>query len=399
MKAEKHLLFKQLILFFIISIFCAFPVCAQDSAAIVKSKLHFEISEHIGKAIANQPSFPPVHAAQFTEFSLLRECNGAELWHQHYNYPVTGATFIFGTLGNPNVLGNVAAALASIQFDGKKEKRFRFRQKIAFGMAYFTQPFDAQSNNSNIVIGSRFTAIATLNLACNYTISNRFALHLGSTYLHASNAHYQLPNLGLNALFMNLGISYFPHGANKNYFKASSLERNKKFHLNVKVGLGINERGGTLGPTNGPKYPIYLASVFLTKRYANKALLQIGVEGNYNSGAHDFIVSNDVFSSKEKLKSTTSIFFLGHEYLWKHLSFVLQGGVYLYNPLYREVLQSQKDISTKEHLKSWFTTKFGFQYYLFDTYRKFNNQIYIGSYVKANLGQADYWETSLGYCF
>ncbi len=125
----------------------------------------------------------------------------------------------------------------------------------------------------------------------------------------------------------------------------------------------------------------------------------MGVEANYNTGAHDFIVSNEVFASQEKLKSSTSIFFLGHEFMWKHLSFVLQGGLFIYNPLYREIINSQRTISSKEHLKSWFTSKFGFQYYLFDTYKRYKNQVYIGSYVKANLGQADYWETSIGYTF
>ena len=123
------------------------------------------------------------------------------------------------------------------------------------------------------------------------------------------------------------------------------------------------------------------------------------MEGNYSNGAHDFIISNDVFEEKEKLRSSTTIFFLGHEYLWKHLSFVVQSGLFLYNPLYRELLRNQKTVTTKQHLKALFTTKFGFQYYLTDTYRKYKNQIYIGSYVKANLGQADYWENSIGYCF
>ncbi len=392
---------KHTILFIVILLLFLYSsdAISSDSLKIRKPKIHYELAENVGKAIANQPSFPSVKASQLTEFSMLRQCNGAALWHEHYNFPETGVTFLFGTLGNQKVLGNVAAAFSTISFEKNKHKKLTFQKRIGFGFAYFNTPYNLQSNRENIVIGSHVTAVASLSLCLKYRLSNLFYVNLGGSYFHFSNAHYQLPNLGLNSLNVRAGITYYPFERQSQYSNAGNLKPNKKFHLNIKIGLGINERGGTLGPSNGPKYPIYIASVFATKRYSTKALVQVGVEGNYNTGAFDYIVSNSIFLEKEKQKSTTSIFFLGHEYLWKHLSFVVQGGVFLYNPLYREILSSQKSISTKQRLKALFTTKFGFQYYLKDTYKKFKNQVYIGSYVKANLGQADYWETSIGYCF
>lgn len=384
---------------FLVYLFPINLIYATDTTHIQKSKLHYELAESVGKAIANQPSFPAVKAAQLTEFSILRQCNGAERWHQYYHFPETGITFLFGTLGNQKVLGNVFAAFSTINFEKKTNKKLVFQKKIGFGFAYFNQPYNIQTNRENIVVGSPVTAIASLVLGAKYKLSDYVSVSLGGAYFHFSNGHYQLPNLGLNSLNLRAGISYYPFKKQKNFVAQPISQLNKKIQFNLKVGLGINERGGTLGPSNGPKYPIYLASVFISKRYAPKANFQVGVEGNYNTGAHDYIVSNDVFKVNEKQKSCTSIFFLGHEYLWKHLSFVLQGGVYLYNPLYNELLKQQKTITTKQHLKALFTTKFGFQYYLKDAYKIFKNQVYIGSYVKANLGQADYWENSLGFCF
>lgn len=374
-------------------------VSASDSLALKKSELHYELAENLGKAVVNHPAFPKVGISQLTEFSLLRQCNGAETWHQYYHFPETGVSFLFGTLGNRKVLGNVFASYAFINFENKSKKKLVIQRKIGFGFAYFNKPYNIQNNTENIVIGSHITAVASFVLGFKYRLTERLSLSAGASYFHFSNAHYQLPNLGLNSINMQAALTYYPYKRQNQYAAKSAPERNRNFHLNVKLGLGINERGGTLGPSNGPKYPIYLASVFLTKRYSYKGNFQVGVEANYNTGAHDYIVSNDVFSAQEKLKSSTSIFFLGHEFMWKHLSFVLQGGVFIYNPLYREIINNQRTISTKEHLKSWFTTKFGFQYYLFDTYKKYKNQIYLGSYVKANLGQADYWETSIGYTF
>ena len=372
---------------------------AADTLSVSKTKLHFELAENVGKAVANQPSFPSVKTAQLTEFSILRQCNGAETWHQYYHFPETGVTFLFGTFGNQEVLGNVFAAFSTINFEKNKERRWVFQKKLGFGFAYFNRPYNIQSNRENIVIGSSVTAVASLVLGAKYKVSDYLSISLGGAYFHFSNGHYQLPNLGLNSVNLRAAVSYYPFKRQNNFSAHEKLNRKNKFQLNLKMGLGINERGGTLGPSNGPKYPIYLASVSVSKRYTPKAGFQVGVEGNYNTGAHDYILSNEVFETKVKLKSCTSIFFLGHEYFWKHLSFVLQGGVYLYNPFYRELLNQQKTITTKQHLKALFTTKFGFQYYLHNTYKVFKNQIYIGSYVKANLGQADYWENSLGFCF
>jgi Lipid A 3-O-deacylase (PagL) len=385
-----------LLTFCMVSSTCIF---ASDSLKFSKAQVHFQLTENIGKAVANQPTFPSVKASQLTEFSILRQCNGAESWHQYYNFPETGVTFLFGTLGNKKVLGNVFATFATINFEKKNNKKLVFQKQIGFGFAYFNNPYDIISNRENIVIGSHVTAVASLVLGFKYHVSEFVSVSAGGTYFHFSNAHYQLPNLGLNSLNARIGVTYYPHKKNTQMLSSCTVERNKKFHFNLKIGLGINERGGTLGPSNGPKYPIYLASVFVNKRYSNIANLQVGVEANYNTGSHDYILANDVFKDKVKQKSSTSIFFLGHELLWKKLSFVIQGGVFLYNPLYRELLNQQKTITTKQHLKALFTTKFGFQYYLKDAYKKYKNQVYIGSYVKANLGQADYWETSIGYCF
>ena len=168
---------------------------AADSLKVKKAKLHYELSENVGKAIANQPSFPPVKASQLTEFSILRQCNGAEPWHQFYNFPETGVTFLFGTLGNQSVLGNVYAAFSTINFEKKKDKKLVFQKKIGFGFAYFDTPYNIQSNRDNIVIGSHVTAVATLVLGFKYRLSDNFYLNAGGSYFHFSNAHYQLPNL------------------------------------------------------------------------------------------------------------------------------------------------------------------------------------------------------------
>ena len=82
-----------------------------------------------------------------------------------------------------------------------------------------------------------------------------------------------------------------------------------------------------------------------------------------------------------------------------HFSLVSQGGVYLYNPFYRDKLESDNETSFKQKLKTVFIARLGYQYYLFDATVKHRHNLYVGIYVKTNLGQADFLDTGIGYTF
>ena len=44
-------------------------------------------------------------------------------------------------------------------------------------------------------------------------------------------------------------------------------------------------------------------------------------------------------------------------------------------------------------------TKLGLQYYFYPTYNRIHRQLYIGTYLKAHLSNADFVEVGLGYTF
>ena len=370
-----------------------------DSLKITKPKLHFELAQNVGKTIANHPRFPYTNISTVTEFSFLRQCIGTEKWHQSYGFPEVGSTFLFGSFGNQSVLGNCFAAFPTISFEPPVEKKISFQKKFGLGLAFFDRPYNKQTDSTNIAIGSHVTAVANLALTAKFKLANNVFASAGISYFHFSNAHYQLPNLGLNATLARVGIIYYPHQKQTNFYRVNAISYDEKFHLNIKLGIGINERGKTLGPIGGAKYVLYLASVFATKNYSPAGKFQIGLEGNYNNGSRNLIRDKNIYSIQRDLRSTTALFFLGNEFVWNHLSFVVQGGLYLYNPLFRELLSRQRHITTKEHLKSWFTAKMGLQYYVFNVQKTNRNQIYFGAYVKTNLGQADYLDLGVGYSF
>ena len=285
-----------------------------DSAFVVKPKLHYEFAQNVGKTIGNHPRFPYTNITSISEISILRQCTGAENWHQSYRFPEVGATFLFGSFGNQAVLGNAFAVFPTISFESRGEQKISFQKKLGLGLAFFNRPYNKQSDTSNIAIGSHVTAAANLALTVKFKLTNNVFASAGISYFHFSNSHYQLPNLGLNATLARVGIIYYPHQKQTNFSRVNAISYDKKFHFNVKLGLGINERGKTLGPTGGPKYVLYLASVFATKNYSPVGKFQIGLEGNYNNGSRNLIRDKNIYSIQRDLRSTTALFFLGNEF-------------------------------------------------------------------------------------
>ncbi|MEP7171738.1 MAG: acyloxyacyl hydrolase, partial [Bacteroidota bacterium] len=353
-----------------------------------------------GYILKNHPQFPEVNQPSFIGgIHLCYKLHGTKPWHKNYNYATLGFHFIYGSIGNKNVLGNVAAFIPEMIFPHRISDKLKFSESAGIGISYFNKPYNQVSNPENIVIGSHITFCAMAAIILEYKLNEKFSVLFRPCIYHSSNSHTALPNVGMNIPVVGLGVKYFPHQMPSAVKNDTSSAYNKKIHFNMRLGLGLNEQGGATGPANGPKYPVYLASFFITKNYSLVNKVQLGIEAWYNTGVYDYITSEDFYDDHEKIKSAALVFFLGHEFLMGHFSLVAQGGIYLYNPFYRDKLKSENEISFKQKLKTIFPARLGYQYYLFDATLKHRHNLFVAVYIKTNLGQADFLDTGIGYSF
>src|SRR4030095_2295521 len=88
----------------------------------------------------------------------------------------------------------------------------------------------------------------------------------------------------------------------------------KKIRPHVRLSFGVNEFGSSTGPVNGPKYPIFLASYYFSKMFSPVNKVTLGIEGWYNKGIYDFIVSQEFYESDRHVKSCAAAIVLGHEF-------------------------------------------------------------------------------------
>ncbi len=352
-----------------------------------------------GRVVKNYPRFPKLENAYLTRISWNQKLNGSKAWHRYYYFPEATVQGVYGSLGNHKELGNIMGLTGGFRFTKDHSYRISFTVEATLGAAYFDHPFDETGNIDNVTIGSNITMQGTADAGVMYHLHPHWSILLKASILHCSNAHFSLPNAGINLPLLSLGFRYRISPATLVNNQEENNITDKKPKLNFRVALGINEQGGTTGPVNGPKYAVYLASAYIYRHYTPVARWQMGLEGYYNNGTYTFITSQRYYTENERWKSTSLLYILGHEYIFGHLGFVTQGGFYLYNPFGKDRYKDLEEPDVRDFLKTLFTARLGANYYFFSTFDRKHKNIFAGCYVKTNFGKADFLELSAGYNF
>ncbi len=354
---------------------------------------------HYGKIVRNYGNMPDRREAGLFELFVGKQTNGEKDWQQIYGLPQTGVSFFYGGLGNNAVLGSVFGIVPNITFGSASKKKWNVKVTLGIGFAYFNKPYNTVSNEKNEVIGSSITNMSMAELYLQRNLTPRLSLTGGFLAMHCSNGHYQVPNVGMNLPALNIGLKYYPETRNYDFPRREVTVPKGKIRLNVRFGMGIHEFAGTFGPVGGPKYTIYHTSVYLSKRYGRVSNVYAGFEAKYYTDFYQYIVKNDYFPSHPHMNATVLTYFMAHELMIHKLGFLLEGGLELYNPFYKKYHSDEANKTIFDFLETYTSSKIGLQYYLFDP--KYCNapNVFLGLFVKANFGQADYVGTNIGVSF
>ena len=365
----------------------------------LKSPAYTELGFFAGKIVKNYPAYPNRDFAFLSSFRLGNKLNGTKYWHRYYFFPDASFKLLFGTLGNKNVLGNILGLQYELSLEQKLNDKLYLIESPAFGLAYFNNPFDELKNPRNIAIGSHLTFLASASFPLRYYFNYKWSGNFEATVLHASNSHFKLPNVGVNLPAIGVGVRYHINPLIMKFTGQDSLLIDKRIKPSVRISIGHNEQGNSIGPVNGPTYPIYLVAVTANKLLTPVNKVHAGFEAYYNMGVKDYILNKQFYKEEKFSNSIALLFITGHEFLLGHFSLFTNGGVYIHNPFYRELNRRENITDIRSKLKTLFTARLGIQYYLKDAALFNKNQLYAGVYIKTNLGQADFLETGFGYTF
>lgn len=359
-----------------------------------------EVQYSAGKVAPVYGDFPKTTFANGAEVYLGWQTDGSKRWHKLFNYPRLGVSFIYQHLGNNKVLGEQYSVVPTVYFrTGKKENAKVFAEfRYGLGLACFTRPFDTLENKKNFGAGSGFTWQYTVGANLRWNISRHIGLNLGAIWYHASNAHTQLPNVGVNNFAVYFGMLVYPNGRIIRSHDKDTVGLDKKWHLNVRFGSGWHEMGHAFGPVGGKKYPVYTGAIYTSRRLAKVITAKIGFMYRYYPLYKTFLQREKVFDSKLTLRSSAFVVFVGADFLLGRFAISLEAGVNVYKPAYKSFHDFYETGSKFSfYTKQYLATRFGLNYYLLDPYLHPRNNVFLGAYVSANSGQAEFLELNIGY--
>lgn len=337
-----------------------------------------------GKIFKHTPHFQPdvTERSFLYEVSIIKSTNGKKLWHQLYNYPELGLSFLYGQFGDQETFGRGVGILPSIRMI-QRYRKFKIHYHLGIGLAHVSRPFNAVTNPTNNVIGSKFNNLTMLQIALAYQISKQWQLLGTLSFTHYSNAKVQTPNLGINIPALGINLRYSPNGTpEKN--QLISQEKNPLVKRPLKFNLKLGHAFVEDGKPGGPRYSVLIGNIFLSKRISIASQIQGGIEANYYQFIYHFIHNQAAFTNKERLRASKVAVFGGYEVLFGRVSGVAQLGVYVYDPFLK---------------KAFFYAKIGLQAYLKPTYQQQDKQWYGAIFLKTHYATADYVEMAIGYRF
>lgn len=368
-----------------------------------KGKYYLEANLHSGMIINNYvywDSFPSRNPSALLELQFGKQSIGEKPWQQHFGFPQMGVSLITGYLGNNDELGQTIGIVPNLTLNAKNEKKWSLKMKLGLGFAYFNKPYNDVDNRTNILIGSHITNMSIAQLYYRRMLNEHMDFNFGVSAIHASNGHYQLPNVGANMVNINAGIKYYFDKRPKSYYvDTAHIVKSKKIRYGLRFGYGMHEFGNERGPVNQGKYPITDIAFYLKKPVGKLGNAQVGLAYKFYESSRVKIIEDSTFSSHINLKSSVFTLFLAYEFEMGQMSFLAQGGVNVYNPFWKRFTELIRDDWTfYKQLEGLISTRLGLQYYFFDT-QKFKNNIYLGIYIKANMGGADFASLNVGFVF
>lgn len=308
------------------------------------------------------------HAEGFS-FFFKKRTFGSRYWEQLLKYPDLGITFNYLDYNNP-VLGETVSAMGTIDYYIVRKPRNEFTFEFGFGGGYNTHPYNAETNNKNIAIGSKFTYAALIRLNHAFQILPGLNLETGIKLSHFSNGAFKVPNKGINVVTADIGLSYDLDKSPIPYKKDEFLPLDTRINYNVILASGIKE----IEPVGGKKYSFLTLSLLATRQTSQTNKFALGVDLFHSYATKEEInIDRDLKGETPDFKRIGVVG--GHELLLGKLSFITQLGVYIYRPY-----KSDKPLYQR----------YGFKYL-------FHKRVFGGMFLKTHYGKADAVEWALGF--
>ena len=404
MKTKNFLISKKLIFIALLSI-CFHTLCAQEPSQ--KEQWQVEGYVFFGTIAKHNDLIASFLENGRTRIYDLR-VNYRDFYSHDaasYHYPLIGVGFSVidfsdvRLLGNANKqMGNMYALYGSLNQTWLQIKRLKFFYACNLGIAYHSDPYDAQKNPYNQFTSSHLLCFIGLDLGTALQLSDRWALCVKGSARHSSNGRLGIVNAGFNILGGNVGLSYcFPSTRVRSEPKEANLFT-KHFEYHLSAGGGVQTYLEDVfaypyidHPENSvfyeKLYPKYFLSTDAMYRFSKIYSCGIGLDLFYVPFTDSFRVWDRInpdvppdFHSKYNSWSTGLAF--TQEVYYNNLALALALGYYLY-----------RDLGFRKQYESPIYQRVGLRYYLpaignlFCGFSIKGHQFHLAEYIELAIGK------------
>ncbi|WPP50185.1 acyloxyacyl hydrolase [Catalinimonas niigatensis] len=273
--------------------------------------------EKIGHLIKSHP--------QGFRISYIRNTYGAKYWEQAYGYPDLGISFSYQNYLNP-ILGKSLAIVPFLNLYLYRGKISSLSGSLGTGLAYHTNPHDQKNNNSNLALGSSFSAALYIALKYQVSITNDLSAGMFVHMDHYSNGAIRKPNSGINLIQTGASFSFNFQKQGHQFQKwPKKTLTNKKFYLTLLPSISFKE----VGRGGGVIHPSYNLNVSINHPLSWFHTINFGVDGFYDIALKKWI-EEDTPGNTTDFKSAAIT--LGHQLMIGKISFLTQLGYHVYRP-------------------------------------------------------------------
>lgn len=339
-------------LIYILVLLCCVVIQAQNELRFSTIETDFFIGKPIEHDKKLKNAIQGAATGFFISWNKINPQNS--LFNNLYNFPERGYTFLYQNY-NSDILGESYGVYRHFKYNLTPSKLFKLKLTTAFGLGYATKSYDPINNNQNFAHGSKLLVTAFLKLQYQKFLENKnINFNTGVSLIHFSNISFKNPNLGLNTLAFNLGLTY--------KLKAVSIQKNtvlKNHKITQPLKLNIVLRGGyneSLIIGSG-LYPFYTVTVYGSKKLNNYSVITSGIDYFHSLFLINYIKNINLEENKNINENNFDRMgvFIGHELTQNNFAFVSQLGYTFYYP-YPYVSRIYERFGFKYNLsKHWFS--------------------------------------------
>ncbi len=283
-----------------------------------------------GFVIPHRPTMKHLIKGHTSAFEVYYEkpASGKKQFHHLYNLPTRGVFFWYGSLGNPQELGNAYAIMPYAYLPFVRKNNFSFNIRLAAGIGWVGGRFDQYENRKNIAIGSHINLPMAILMEPRWQLSESLSFSSGIGIWHFSNGAFKNPNLGINIPGLQTSLTYHFHNTGlPEREEIPKLTREEKgMEYSFIAAFGLRE----VAPPGQQKFGVVSLNSVANKVISHKSRVGVGLDLIYNSSvAHRMEQDSIAFSSK--LSTAQAGVNVGYTLNIGNVDVLINQGAYLYS--------------------------------------------------------------------